>query len=398
MSDIWDYIGDLVTKGDRQRDVSPKFKFIQQDELKTIHYIFTHRNFVNPKYSIPSDEFQLFENFLIGGSRSYPSDGSTPVDIAASEAFIILDRIEEIAKDPKHTYHESAAMNIKENGKLSLVRGAIKLYLGGYTSNDWKRKRFTDDIDFWIYNKILFESVLVENGWVKNRKTKEFEKSIKWYNFATNEEENGILIASDDVEQRMDFGAGSFLEGSTLKDIFKKKLKRGHEVDLSDMINVIMMNRSDPDYEKENEEWASVWIAFEEATNTRDNRITSNIITLCRYAYGVASHLKRVSDAIQKYRGFILDSSKYPTYQVIKIYKNSNQWLSSSKILEMYRIRSKIYEELLEQEKLKLSYSKNLKDFAKRILHLLNLKYSFCNTKFIVTTDKTMNKFIEQKK
>ncbi len=381
MSDLWDFTGDSVKSGDCLRDVSPITKMVLKAKSGFIHYVFTSCMFVNPKYSIPLDDLQLFENLLIGGSRSYPSDGKIPVDIAASEAKIILDRIEEISNDPNHPYHKEAleALSLEKNGKHGMVRGTIKLYLDNYTAKDWKRKRFTDDIDFWIFNKKLFEFVLQENGWVKNKKTKEFEKSIKWYNFAANNEENGIIIASNDIEQKLDFGAGSYLEGSTLKDILKKKLKRGHEVDLSDIINVALKHSKENG--ELNKEWVDAWKAFEESANIRSTRITSNMISLCKYSYGVALHLKRVSKAINKYRKLILD---LPLYQIIDIYKNSNQWLSKVKILEINRIRSKIYTELLEQEKQKKLYSKNLRDFASKVLYLLNLKYRDSNVIYLI--------------
>ena len=379
MSDLWDKNGDTVKKGDCLRDVSPILNEVKKDKLGFIHYVFMESMFINPKYCIPLDDFQLFENFLMGGSRSYPSDGNIPVDIAASEAKLIIDRIEDISIDHSHPYQKEALNELKINGKLGMVRGTIKLYLGNYTTSDWKRKRFTDDIDFWIFNKKLFEYVLSEYGWRKN-KTREFQKSVKWYNFATNEEESNILIASNDIEQKLDFGNGSYLDGSTLKDIFKKKLKRGHEVDLSDIINVVITNNKKSG--ELNKEWLDAWIALEESANIRGTRITSNMISLCRYSFGVANHLKKVSEAIKKYKDLILDKSKYPLTKIITIYKYSNHWLSNVKILEVNMIRNEIYQDLLKHEELKKQYSQNLKNFSRKILCLLNSKYKFCNVIF----------------
>lgn len=387
MSDLWDFKGDLVKKGDCLRNVYPISSKLEKDKFGFIHYYFTESMFINPKYYIPYDDLQLFENFLMGGSRSYPSDGNIPVDIAASEAKLILDSIEKIANDPNHPFHKNADNELKKNGKYGMVRGTIKLYLGNYTISDWKRKRFTDDIDFWIYDKLLLEYVLKENGWIKNYTNKEYEKLIKWYNFATNEEESNKIIASDDIEQILDFGAGSFLYGSNLKDIFKKKLTRGHEVDLSDILNVALLNNKDKG--ELSKDWIEAWNAVEECANKRCSRTTSNIISLIRYSYGIALYLKRVSKAIQKYRKLILDESNYPLFKIINIYKHSNQWLSKVKILEINQARTIIYEEILEQEKLRKIYSNNLKNFARKLLCLLNSKYRYINVIFHIKRIKS---------
>lgn len=382
MSDLWDSKSDLVERGDCRREICPIPTVFNKDVLGFTHYIFSNTMFVNPKYNIPLDGFQLFENFLLGGSRSYPSDGKIPVDVASSEAKIILNRIEEISQDPNHQFHKEAIKVIKENGKYGMVRGTIKLYLGNYTTSDWRRKRFTDDIDFWIFSRNLLEFVLTENGWVKNKETKEYEKSIQWFDFNTNTEESGKLIASNDIELMLDFGAGSYLDGSALRDIFKKKIKRGHEVDLSDIINVaIIYNDEEGELDKE---WTDIWDAVQESVNTRSTRTTSNIISLCRYSYGVAKHLERVSRTLRRYKKLILDGSKYPLNKIITIYRHSDQWLSKDKIMEINIIRNKIYEELLEQEKFKHQQSINLKNFTKKILEKLNSSYCFCKVIFEV--------------
>ena len=89
-------------------------------------------------------------------------------DVVIEEAGIILDTIEQIARDPSNQFHEAAKKELERDGRIGLVRGAIKIYLGKYTTRDWRRKRFTDDIDFWIFEKPLLEHVLKQSGWKKS--------------------------------------------------------------------------------------------------------------------------------------------------------------------------------------------------------------------------------------
>ncbi|MHA1669028.1 MAG: hypothetical protein ACTSV5_00465, partial [Promethearchaeota archaeon] len=161
MNEIWDIKADAITKGDNLRDVSPIREKIWKDENDFTHYIFTKTFFNNPWYSIPNEDFELFEDFIKGGSRFYPSDGSIPCDIVASEARKVIKGIESCSNDPTHHYYEEAR-NALKNGKFSVVRGTLKLYLGKYTTRDWRRKRFTDDIDFWMFQTSLLDSKLKE--------------------------------------------------------------------------------------------------------------------------------------------------------------------------------------------------------------------------------------------
>ncbi|TFF89936.1 MAG: hypothetical protein EU548_05585, partial [Promethearchaeota archaeon] len=238
MSYVWDVKADVKHNGDNLRDVSPEKTF--EDEEGKTHYVFTKAMFNNPWYEIPEDDYELFKKFLEGGSRSYPSDGNIPCDIVADEVKKIVDKVEEYAEDPNNIYHEEAKNALKE-GKESLFRGTVKIYLGKYTSRDWRRKRFTDDIDFWTFHINLLDAALKECGFKWNKKSKEWEKRIIWKNPKTNETRHEILYAANNLSQLLDFGAGSYLEGASLKEVFQKKLKRGHDVDLSDIINVVMV-------------------------------------------------------------------------------------------------------------------------------------------------------------
>ncbi|MFX1298361.1 MAG: hypothetical protein ACFFD2_26340, partial [Promethearchaeota archaeon] len=154
MASIWDRKADMVQSGDNLRKIIPIREY--NDSSGLTHFVFTKEIFYNPKYIIPLDNFTLFYNFLNGGSREYPSDGNIPVDVVAEEAKIILNRIKEIANDSTHTFH-SKAKHILVKGENNLLRGTVKLYLGEYTTRDWRRKRSTDDIDFWISDNVLFE-------------------------------------------------------------------------------------------------------------------------------------------------------------------------------------------------------------------------------------------------
>ena len=373
MYDFWDVKADSVKKGDHLRYIAPILNKTKKDENGFTHYVFSKCMFHNPKFTIPDDDYELFEKFLDGGSREYPSDGNVPVDVIAFEANNILDEITEIANNPNHKYCKIAREELKKNGRKGLVRGTIKLYLGYYTTRDWRRKRFTDDIDFWILNKNLLEYVLKKKGWKRNNKTKEFEKIIKWVNYTTNKEETSLIIASNDTDQLLDFCNGCYLEGSTLLDVFRKKIKRGHDVDLSDIINVAIANNGD--IRELNEDWIKIWSVFDEATNIRSTRITSNIISLCRFSYGIAEYLERVGRAIGKYNQLVFETSKYSDNEIINVCKSSSNYYNQTISLEPNITRNRIYSNLEKQKTKKQQYAKNLRKFANKVLDTLNSKF-----------------------
>lgn len=380
MYGLWDVKADCVTQGDNLRDVSPILDKTKIDENGFTHYVFSKTMFHNPKFTIPEDDYELFEKFLDGGSREYPSDGNIPADIMASEANLVLDKITELASKSDHKYCQIAREELRKNGRNGLIRGTIKLYLCDYTTRDWRRKRFTDDIDFWIFNKNLLEYALRKTGWKKNSKTREFEKTIKWYNYSTNNLETSVLIASNDTDQVLDFCNGCYLEGSALKDIFKKKLKRGHDVDLSDIINVAIVNNKERG--ELHEDWINVWSAFEESANIRSSRITSNIISLCRFSYGIADYLERIARAISKYRRIVLEESKYSDRKIIHVCKVSSHYLRQSSTFKPKITRNRIYSNLAKQKTKKQEYANSLRNFSNKVLDLLNSKYQHSEVMF----------------
>jgi len=227
MNDIWDCNADETIKGDNLRIINSLTKDTYEDLDGFTHYVFSKKMFENSRYSIPSNDLKLFQKFIEGGSREYPSDGNIPTDIVATETRIILNEIVKISKNPKAPYHKDAVESLK-NGKFALVRGTVKLYLGKYTSRDWRRKRFTDDIDFWMFQTNLLDSSLKECSFIKNKETGEWEKAIEWKKLRTNEKKRETLFAANNLNQLLDFGAGSYLEGSSLKEIFDKKIKRNN--------------------------------------------------------------------------------------------------------------------------------------------------------------------------
>ncbi len=373
MHGLWDLKADSVVKGDILRDVSPLMDKMKNDEDGFIHYAFSKAMFHNPKFTIPDDDYELFEKFLDGGSREYPSDGNIPADVVASEANIVLDKIAEIANKSNHKYCQIAREELRKNGRNGLVRGTVKLYLCEYTTRDWRRKRFTDDIDFWIFNKNLLEYALRKTGWNKNSKTREFEKTIKWYEYSTNKLETSVIITSNDTDQVLDFCNGCYLEGSALKDIFRKKLKRGHDVDLSDIINVAIVNNREVG--ELNEDWINAWSAFEESANIRSSRITSNIISLCRFSHGIADYLERIGRVIGKYNKLIFEESKYSDKKIIHVCKVSSHYLRQTSTFKPNITRNRIYSNLAKQKIKKQQYANNLRNFANKVLELLNSKY-----------------------
>ena len=179
MEGIWDIRTDSIQDGDGLRDISPVARKTRLDNNNYTHYTFSKQMFNNPNHLIPDDDFELFKEFIDGGTQIYPSDGNIPCDIIAAEAIKVLDHIVAYSKDLSSPYGEEAKLAIK-NGKNTLVRGAIKLYLGKYTTRTWRRKRFTDEITFWTFQVGLLDHVLRKIGWVKINETGEWEKSLEW--------------------------------------------------------------------------------------------------------------------------------------------------------------------------------------------------------------------------
>ena len=374
MNGIWDSKSDAIKKGDNLRDVSQLMDKTRKDGEGFIHYVFSKANFSNQWYTIPEDDFKLFENFIEGGSRAYPSDGSIPCDIIAKEARKVLKKIELCSQDPNHHYCQEAREVLKK-GKLSSVRGTLKLYLGKYTTRDWRRKRFTDDIDFWMFQTNLLDSSLKECSFLKNKETGEWEKTVEWKKFETKENRRETLFAANNLNQLLDFGAGSYLEGSSLKEIFDKKIKRGHDVDLSDIINVAMVNNGIDGIHKN--EWLDAWNSFEQAANTRNTRTTSNLISICSYSLAIAEHLEKVGGAINKYKDLLLDKSKYPDEKVKSLCRISIHWetfYDANGVDETRKMIRDFYEEQAEEKPL---HAQNLRKLAKNILKLLNSKYEY---------------------
>ncbi len=376
---LWDIKADTVKRGDNLRDVSPLIDKTWIDENGFTHYIFSKQMFNNPYYVIPDDEFDLFKKFVEGGSREYPSDGSIPCDIVAGEARKILIQIKKLSNDPNSSHYEEAKEVLKD-GKIALLRGTLKLYLGKYTTRDWRRKRFTDDIDFWVFKVHVLHHALKELGWIKNNITKEWERKINWTNPYSNETRNAMLIAANDLDQLLDFGAGSYLEGTSLRNIFNKKLKRGHDVDLSDIINVAMVNNGFDGPHKE--EWLDAWKSFEEAANTRSTRTTSNIISLCRYMFTIADYIDKTTEVINKYNDSIFDKSLYPDDEIRRICRSSIHWIDFFKSNGAESTRNMLHDFYHEQAEEKPQHAKNLRDFTIKLLGLLNSKYKHLKTIF----------------
>ena len=383
MSGIWDTKADIVNKNDNLRDVVPIIEKTRITNGST-HYVFSKVMFNNPWYIIPDDDLELFKKFIDGGSRAFPSDGHIPCDVVAREARLILNKIVEISEDPK-SIHYKEAKDALRNGKFNLVRGTLKLYLNKYTSRDWRRKRFTDDIDFWIFKVYMLFHVLKLLNYRKNTTTKEWEKSVQWVNPFTKRIRNQVLIAANDLDQLLDFGAGSYLEGTSLKNIFNKKIKRGHDVDLSDIMNIAMVEGRDGIYREDKnreQEWLNSWTAFEEAANTRSSRITSNLISLCRFSKGIADYLERVHLAIAKYNHLFFDRTQYPDNQMKRICRISNHWLNFLKENGPEATREMIHDFYLRQAEEKVKHVQNLRSFVKKLLDLVNSKYKYLKVIF----------------
>jgi len=387
MNDIWDCNADEMIKGDNIRIINSITKDTYEDLDGFIHYVFSKKMFENSRYSFPSNDFKLFQKFIEGGSREYPSDGNIPTDIVAAEARVILNEIVKISNNPNAPYHTDAVETMK-NGKFALVRGTVKLYLGKYTSRDWRRKRFTDDIDLWIYKIDLLEHVLETNGWIKNKITKEWEKTVYWKDPISQATKEHVLIASNDINQGLDFGAGTYLDGSELKDIFKKKLNRGHNVDLSDIINVAMVFSKSEGFSID--EWYESWKSFEECANTRSTRIISNMISLVRHSYAIADYLEKLGNILIHLHDLIFDKIFYPDTKIEKITRVSVHWKKYLKKHGHDKTRELIHSYIIEQGTKKIYYSKNLRHFGENILKLLNSKLRYCKVVFEIFCEDTI--------
>ena len=375
MVTVFDEHADMVTNGDNLRQVRP-IKAKKNVAGFTI-YMFDKIMFNNPRYVIPKDPFTLFYNFLKGGSREYPSDGAIPVDIVDEEVRKIFKRIHAIAEDPDHNFY-SSAKHLLAKGEQELLRGTMKLYIGDYTTRDWRRKRSTDDIDFWIQDNSLLELILKKDrSWHKNKGTREWEKRVTWIDIWTGRMKKAILIASNDTVQGLDFGSGTYLEGASLKDIMKKKIRRGHDVDLSDIINVAIVNNIPESYEED-----SPWLAFEEAANIRHRRVSSNLISLARYSCGISDYLQSVGESIRFYKGLVKDQVKFTNPEIVHICKVSSHWLSVDTPREAPKVRVQIHKNLLKMENRKQTYSETLREFAQRLFRLLNTKYESAGIMF----------------
>jgi len=371
MADIWDRKADAVKPGDNIREISPLLDKTKTDENGNTHYVFSKQMFNNKWYVIPNVDIDLFKKYLDGGSRAYPSDGSVPCDVVAGEARKVLNLIVSCSEDSENMRCDDAKSALK-HGKFALVRGTLKLYLGKYTTRDWRRKRFTDDIDFWTFQVSLLEHNLKECNFVKNSMTKEWEKDIHWDNPFTDGHAKTTLIAANDTNQLLDFGAGAYLEGSSLRQIFNKKLKRGHDVDISDIINVAMVNNGIDGPHKD--EWLDAWNAFIEAANTRNTRIISNMITLCRIALAIANHLERVSKSIEKHNDILFDKAEYPDKDIKNVCRTSIHWQHYLESNGLEATRNMIHDFLHEQIEEKIQHAKNLRTLSRNVIDLINSK------------------------
>jgi hypothetical protein len=208
-------------------------------------------------------------------------------------------------------------------------------------------------------------------GWVKNKETNKWEKSLQWFDPDTTKKTYDAICTALNLNQLLDFTTENYFKGTTLRDIVIKSLIRGLDVDLNDIINVALHNNS----LNNKDDMYDVWESFEATTNTRSTRITSNIISLCRYSLGIADHLERVSSVLDRYHDKIFDKKKHPDETLKKISRISIPWKQHIEKNDLEVTRDKVHEYLLKQRDEKLLHVLNLRTFAKRILKLLNTKY-----------------------
>ncbi|MHA1933321.1 MAG: hypothetical protein ACW96X_12310, partial [Promethearchaeota archaeon] len=275
-----------------------------------------------------------------------------------------------------------AANTALKNGKNSLVRGAIKLHLGKYTTNEWRRKRFTASINFFTFQVSLLDHALNQMEWVKNKETNQWEKKLQWFDAKTSQTSHESTCMANNLNNLLDFVNENYFEGTNLREIFIKKLKRGFDVDINDLINVALFNSKLNKNHKE--EWNNAWVSFEAATNTRNSRITSNLISLCRYSIGIADHLERIKNALDKYHDKILDRNEYPDKELERICRTSIYWEKYLEENGPEPTRIMLHKFILKQKDDKPLYVRNLRSFAENVLKLLNSKYKYLKMVFEV--------------
>ena len=123
------------------------------------------------------------------------------------------------------------------------------------------------------------------------------------------------------------------------------------------------------------DEWKEAWHTFEEAANTRSSRITSNLISLCRYSLAIADHLERVGIAITNHHELIFSKEKYLDNELKNICRTSIHWMGYLTSNGPDKTREMIHKFLIEQKEFKPIHSKNLRTFTKKVIDLLNSKY-----------------------
>ncbi|GAH36016.1 unnamed protein product, partial [marine sediment metagenome] len=144
--------------------------------------------------------------------------------------------------------------------------------------------------------------------------------------------------------------------------------------------NIAMIKGKDIDNngdKNREEEWIKTWTAFEEAANTRSSRITSNLISLCRFSMGIADYSERVSLAIKKFNDIIFDKLKYPNSQVKKICRTSIHWVKFFSENGPDATREMFHDFFHQQAEEKPIHVENLRNFAQKLLELLNSKYKY---------------------
>ena len=140
-----------------------------------------------------------------------------------------------------------------------------------------------------------------------------------------------------------------------------------------------MVNGMDEKIQKKDsreKEWKNSREAFDAATNMRNTRTTSNIISLIRYSLAIADHIEKVSQSIIKYNDLIFDKSVFPEDQLKRNCINSVHWLTFLKTYGSDEARKMFHEFYHEQAEIKLIHAKNLRNFAPKLLKLLNSKYT----------------------
>ncbi|MBN2151862.1 MAG: hypothetical protein JW839_10475 [Candidatus Lokiarchaeota archaeon] len=362
-----------------------------------IVYHFPWKMFKNPRYTIPRGGLDLFHAFINGGSRSYSSDGQVPAILAAIEAQAAIQAVRDIAADKEHPFYTLARAAVAK-GKAQVedwevVRGTIGLMLGSWMPDDWQKKRYTDDIDFYweAMDGELFAHVLRKLGWTTSDRTP--GNSSIWKKTIPSFPGIPLECTNDTVIGKEFGGVGPAVEGPGLKGIVKKKLDRCHEVDISDVINVAIAGHLNIDEDEPRHPWRAVM----EILNRISADDCAHLILVCQYAFSIVQYYRDVGQALETHTPGFLSKKVFSDEEIKGIYMKQTPVVagggqsyfwepfirgSASTVTEM---RRELYNYFTREGWKRILNGSRLNTFAHALNWSMNRRYRRQRVRFVIT-------------